>query len=78
MSGIEEAARQAAERWRDRDLAKRDLREAVEVLLTFRSMSEIAEIINIPRTTLYYFMYGRGGKGAISGTGSSNLRGDSE
>lgn len=62
MENLEEAARSAAERWKDRDKAKEELRVILIELKKTRNMSQISEIIGIQRTTLYYFLYGRDGK----------------
>lgn len=63
MNTREDAARAAAERWKDREQAKQELRSLVlELLEANISMVEIAEITGIKRTTLYYFVWGRSGK----------------
>lgn len=62
MTDMEVLARQAAQRWQDRTSAKDELRLWINELLKDHTMSEIAEMIDIKRTTLYYFMYGRNGK----------------
>jgi hypothetical protein len=63
MSHREDAARAAAERWKDRERARYELRALVlELLQANKSMVEISEITGIKRTTLYYFVWGRNGK----------------
>lgn len=63
MNTREDAARAAAERWKDRERAKQELRSLVlELLEANISMVEISEITGIKRTTLYYFVWGRSGK----------------
>jgi hypothetical protein len=63
MSTQEDAARAAAERWKDREQAKQELRSLVlELLEANTSMAQISEITGIKRTTLYYFVWGRNGK----------------
>lgn len=69
MSPLEEAARKAGERWKDgRDKAKAELREYIPQLLhAGKNMTEIADILQISRTTLYYMLDGRDGKRARRG-----------
>lgn len=62
MENLEEAAHSAAERWKDRAAAKKEIREIALELLKTKSMTEVARIVGVSRTSLYYFLYGRDGK----------------
>lgn len=62
MESVEDAARDAANRWNARKDAKAEVRQLAEKLLETKTMTETATIIGISRTSLYYFLYGRDGK----------------
>jgi len=63
MENLEEAAQIAAQRWKDRELAREEIRTiALKLLKTNMSMTEVARTVGISRTSLYYFLYGRDGK----------------
>lgn len=63
MENLEEAAQIAAARWRDREEAKDEIRAiALKLLESNKNMTEVAKIVGISRTSLYYFLYGRDGK----------------
>lgn len=63
MENLEEAAQIAAQRWKDREVAKDEIRAiALKLLNTNMSMTEVARTVGISRTSLYYFLYGRDGK----------------
>lgn len=64
MDNLEEAARNAAARWNDRDKAKDEMRKYAMLLLEKYddNMTQVAKIIGVSRTSLYYFLYGRDGK----------------
>lgn len=65
MENLEEAAQIAAGRWKDRDAAKDEIRTiALKLLENNKNMTEVAKIVGISRTSLYYFLYGRDGKAA--------------
>jgi hypothetical protein len=59
MDDREVALRQAGEKWRDYESAKATLRELIPLLKKQRTMVELAELTGIPRTTLYYIVWGR-------------------
>lgn len=62
MENLEEAAQIAAARWKDRDDAKEQIRVIALEMLKNKNMTEIAKIVGISRTSLYYLLYGRHGK----------------
>lgn len=62
MESLEDAARNAASRWQARKGAKDDIRRLALELIKTKTMTEVAEIIGVRRTSLYYFLYGRDGK----------------
>jgi DNA-binding phage protein len=62
MENLEEAAQIAAMRWKARESAKDEIRAIALELLKNKNMTEVARIIGISRTSLYYFLYGRDGK----------------
>lgn len=62
MENLEEAAQIAAARWKDREEAKDEIRAIALELLKNKNMTEVAKIVGISRTSLYYFLYGRDGK----------------
>jgi len=66
MESLEDAARNAAIRWKGRTGAKDDIRRLALELVKTKTMTEVAEIIGVRRTSLYYFMYGRDGKNKSS------------
>lgn len=70
MENLEEAAQIAAARWKAREDAKDEIRVIAVELLKSKNMTEVARIVGISRTSLYYFLYGRDGKSA--GTGKTN------
>lgn len=63
MESLEDAARDAAARWNN---ARKDVKDEIRMyaleLLKTKSMTEVARIIGVRRTSLYYFLYGRDGK----------------
>lgn len=62
MENLEEAAQFAAARWKDRSGAKDEIRAIALELLKTKNMTEVAKLVGISRTSLYYFLYGRDGK----------------
>lgn len=63
MENLEEAAQIAAARWRGREEAKDEIRAiALKLLAANKNMTEVAKIVGVSRTSLYYFLYGRDGK----------------
>lgn len=62
MENLEEAAQIAAQRWKAREAAKDEIRVIAIELLKDKNMTEVAKIVGISRTSLYYFLYGRDGK----------------
>lgn len=62
MENLEDAAKDAAARWKSRKDAKTEIREYAMELLKTKTMTETARIIGVSRTSLYYFLYGRDGK----------------
>lgn len=62
MDEWEVAAQQAAARWRDRDVVRTELRVVLLEMLKRKSMSDLAKITGLKRTTIYYIIYGRAGK----------------
>lgn len=59
MDEQEVAVAQAGERWREYEKAKATLRDLIPMLRKSKSMVELAELTGIPRTTLYYIVWGR-------------------
>lgn len=62
MENLEEAARLAAERWKGRTKAKDELREIAFALLKEHNMTQVAKMLDMSRTSLYYLLYGQHGK----------------
>lgn len=62
MENLEEAAQVAAARWKGREDAKDEIRAIALQLLKTNNMTQVARIVGISRTSLYYFLYGRDGK----------------
>lgn len=63
MESLEDAARDAADRWNSaRKDVKNEIRMYALELLKTKKMTEVARIIGVRRTSLYYFLYGRDGK----------------
>lgn len=62
MENLEDAAKDAANRWNDRITAKEEMREIAFEMLKTKNMTQVAKIIGISRTSLYYFLYGKHGK----------------
>lgn len=62
MENLEDAARDAAIRWKARNSAKEEIRLLALELIQTKTMTEVADIIGVRRTSLYYFLYGRDGK----------------
>lgn len=74
MENLEEAAQIAAARWKDREEAKEEIRAIALQLLKTKNMTEVAKIVGVHRTSLYYFLYGRDGKAnATIHTNGKNL-----
>lgn len=74
MENLEEAAQIAAARWKAREDARDEICEIALQLLKTKNMTEVARIIGISRTSLYYFLYGRDGKAnSTIHTNGSNL-----
>jgi hypothetical protein len=63
---IEQQAWEVAQRWREidakRDAIRDELLSIVEKLLEKYTMSQVAEIVGIKRTTLYYVLWGKDGR----------------
>lgn len=64
MDEREEALRHAADRVKDGERAKTDLRALIPDLVKSKTMVELAEMTGIPRTTLYHIVWGKAGKRA--------------
>jgi DNA invertase Pin-like site-specific DNA recombinase len=63
MENLEDAAKEAAARWNARKDAKAEIRQLVlELKQNGKTMTDIAIIVGVSRTSLYYFLYGRDGK----------------
>lgn len=63
MDSREVALRQTAERVLDGEKARIELRQLMIDLVDSMSMMDMARVTGIPRTTLYYIVWGRAGKG---------------
>lgn len=61
-----EDIRERVENWKNGESNEKELREelieTIRIQLQIFNMTELSELTGIKRTTLYYMLYGRGGK----------------